>query len=184
MTGPICNNVLMGMLLLQRTIVPPTGAAVHERRLDETMRVWESDGWSSGLCATSHSDKMRSTLGTRAACTPDRPKMFDQRSCSAMFAIKRIYDPALPEGGYRVLVDRIWPRGMSKEDAAVDRWMKGIAPSAGLREWFGHDPAKFAEFRGRHLVELARSRAPPGASRARARTPHSHPPREDRDRNS
>ena len=51
MTGRICNNVLMGMLLLQRTIVPPTGAAVHGRRLDETMRVWDSDDWSSGLCA-------------------------------------------------------------------------------------------------------------------------------------
>ncbi len=77
-----------------------------------------------------------------------------------MFAIKRVYEAALPEDGYRVLVDRIWPRGVSKERAAIDRWMKEVTPSTELRTWFGHDPAKFAEFRERYLAELAANPGP------------------------
>ncbi len=56
--------------------------------------------------------------------------------------------------GYRVLVDRLWPRGMTKERAALDLWLKDVAPSPLLRKWFGHDPAKFAEFRMRYIAEL------------------------------
>jgi uncharacterized protein YeaO (DUF488 family) len=70
-------------------------------------------------------------------------------------AAKRVYDPVSAQDGYRVLVDRLWPRGLSKERAAVDLWLKAIAPSAGLRQWFGHDPAKWAEFRRRYFAELA-----------------------------
>lgn len=68
--------------------------------------------------------------------------------------IKRIYAPAEPEDGYRVLVDRLWPRGVSRERAALDLWMKDIAPSPALRTWFGHDPARFSEFRHRYIAEL------------------------------
>ena len=72
----------------------------------------------------------------------------------ARIAIKRIYDPPSDRDGFRVLVDRIWPRGISKKDAAIDRWAKEIAPSAALRMWFRHDPAKWQEFRKRYRDEL------------------------------
>ena len=69
-------------------------------------------------------------------------------------SIKRAYDPAEPSDGYRVLVDRLWPRGLSKERAALDLWDKDVAPSTQLRKWFGHDPARFAEFGARYVAEL------------------------------
>lgn len=68
--------------------------------------------------------------------------------------IKRVYDAADPADGTRILVDRLWPRGLTKEKAKVDLWLKEIAPSAGLRKWFGHDPAKWTEFKKRYRAEL------------------------------
>lgn len=69
--------------------------------------------------------------------------------------IKRIYEAPATEDGYRVLVDRLWPRGLAKEKAAVDRWLRELAPSTGLRQWYGHDPARWDEFRRRYFAELA-----------------------------
>jgi len=69
--------------------------------------------------------------------------------------IKRVYAPAAPDDGTRVLIDRLWPRGLTRERAQVDLWLKEIAPSAELRRWFAHDPAKFDAFRQRYLTELA-----------------------------
>jgi uncharacterized protein YeaO (DUF488 family) len=69
--------------------------------------------------------------------------------------LKRAYEAPEPSDGYRVLVDRIWPRGVSKERAHLDEWARELAPSSELRRWFGHDPAKFEEFRGRYRDELA-----------------------------
>ena len=69
--------------------------------------------------------------------------------------IKRAYAPLSPEDGVRVLVDRLWPRGLPKSDAAIDRWMKDLAPSTELRRWFGHDPSRWDEFRRRYRAELA-----------------------------
>lgn len=71
--------------------------------------------------------------------------------------MKRIYDPAEPADGRRVLVDRVWPRGVSKEKARLDDWCKDAAPSTELRRWYGHDPAKFEEFDRRYREELSRS---------------------------
>lgn len=71
-----------------------------------------------------------------------------------MVAIKRIYAPPERGDGLRVLVDRLWPRGLSKEAAAVDLWLKEIAPSSALRTWFGHDPARWAGFQERYRAEL------------------------------
>jgi uncharacterized protein YeaO (DUF488 family) len=68
--------------------------------------------------------------------------------------IKRAYEPPERRDGVRVLVDRLWPRGLRKEDAAIDVHAKEIAPSEALREWFGHDPARWAEFRRRYVREL------------------------------
>lgn len=70
------------------------------------------------------------------------------------FAIKRIYLPADAADGARVLVDRLWPRGVSKREAAIDLWLREIAPSTDLRQRFGQDPARFDEFRRRYIVEL------------------------------
>jgi uncharacterized protein YeaO (DUF488 family) len=69
--------------------------------------------------------------------------------------IKRVYDAPAPDDGYRVLIDRLWPRGVSRERAKLDVWMRELAPSTELRRWFGHDPAKFGEFRARYCEELA-----------------------------
>jgi uncharacterized protein YeaO (DUF488 family) len=67
---------------------------------------------------------------------------------------RRIYDDASSEDGLRILVDRLWPRGMRKEDAHVDEWMRDVAPSTELRQWYGHDPDRYGEFRRRYLAEL------------------------------
>lgn len=68
--------------------------------------------------------------------------------------MKRVYEEALPEDGFRVLVDRLWPRGIKKENAHIDLWMKNIAPSPELRKWFCHDPEKFEDFKIRYIEEL------------------------------
>jgi uncharacterized protein YeaO (DUF488 family) len=70
--------------------------------------------------------------------------------------LKRAYEPAEASDGMRILVDRLWPRGVSREKAALDDWMKEIAPSTALRQWFGHDPAKWDEFQRRYRAELER----------------------------
>ena len=69
-------------------------------------------------------------------------------------AVKRVYEPAARADGQRVLIDRVWPRGITKEKAALTLWLKDIAPSAELRTWFGHDPARWDEFRHRYRDEL------------------------------
>jgi uncharacterized protein YeaO (DUF488 family) len=72
---------------------------------------------------------------------------------------KRIYEAAETTDGYRVLVDRIWPRGMKKETAQIDLWLKAVAPSTELRKWFGHDPERFDAFKDRYLQELEKAPA-------------------------
>jgi uncharacterized protein YeaO (DUF488 family) len=69
-------------------------------------------------------------------------------------ALKRVYEAPSSADGMRILVDRLWPRGLAKKDAAVDLWCKEVAPSDGLRKWFGHDPERWAEFRRRYREEL------------------------------
>jgi uncharacterized protein YeaO (DUF488 family) len=78
---------------------------------------------------------------------------------------KRVYDPPEKSDGYRVLVDRLWPRGISREKARVDEWLKEIAPSSELRNWYGHDPEKWKEFKSRYFRELGRNRPAVGALR-------------------
>jgi uncharacterized protein YeaO (DUF488 family) len=68
--------------------------------------------------------------------------------------LKRAYEPAAEGDGTRILVDRLWPRGVAKKDAAIDRWAKDLSPSAELRKWFGHDPRRWPEFRRRYRAEL------------------------------
>jgi uncharacterized protein YeaO (DUF488 family) len=73
--------------------------------------------------------------------------------------LKRAYDPATPADGYRVLIDRLWPRGISRERALIDDWLKELAPSTELRQWFAHDPGRFEQFRQRYIEELRVNRA-------------------------
>jgi uncharacterized protein YeaO (DUF488 family) len=83
--------------------------------------------------------------------------------------IKRAYDPATAADGYRVLIDRLWPRGVSRERANLDAWEKELAPSTQLREWFRHQPGRFDEFRRRYVDELRSQRPALTALRRRAR---------------
>ena len=68
--------------------------------------------------------------------------------------LKRIYEPPSSADGKRILVDRLWPRGLSKDKAKIDHWLKEVAPTTALRQWFGHDPEKWAEFQKRYQTEL------------------------------
>lgn len=76
-----------------------------------------------------------------------------------MILVKRIYEPAAKSDGFRVLVDRLWPRGISKSDAKLDLWLPDLGPSTALRQWFNHDPARWEEFRHRYGAELKQKTA-------------------------
>jgi uncharacterized protein YeaO (DUF488 family) len=86
-----------------------------------------------------------------ARAKPHKPK----RTAGALIRVKRVYDPPAAADGMRILIDRLWPRGIKKEAMRLDLWAKQISPSTELRMWYGHDPEKFAEFRQRYLAELA-----------------------------
>jgi uncharacterized protein YeaO (DUF488 family) len=89
-----------------------------------------------------------------------------------MIKLKRAYDPASTTDGIRLLVERLWPRGLSKRKLKLDGWIREVAPTTGLRKWFGHDPAKWSQFRSRYFRELdSRSESwRPIASQAKRRT--------------
>lgn len=88
--------------------------------------------------------------------------------------LKRVYDAVEPSDGERVLVERLWPRGISKERARVDIWLKDIAPSNELRKWYSHDPAKLTEFRGRYQAELTVEPARTALAQLRELTERTH----------
>jgi uncharacterized protein YeaO (DUF488 family) len=83
--------------------------------------------------------------------------------------LKRAYEPAVAADGYRILIDRLWPRGVSREEARLDEWARELAPSTELRRWFGHEPARFAQFRRRYTEELAARETKLRELRGRAR---------------
>lgn len=72
-----------------------------------------------------------------------------------MLQLKRAYEAASPDDGLRILVERLWPRGVSKQNAQIDLWLKDLTPSTELRKWYGHDPARWLEFRERYWAELS-----------------------------
>ena len=78
-----------------------------------------------------------------------------QRATRSNIRLKRVYAPAEAADGVRILVDRLWPRGLRKSNAAIDRWLKDLAPSTELRRWFGHEPQRWDEFRKRYRRELS-----------------------------
>ncbi|MBN9584758.1 MAG: hypothetical protein BGN84_05555 [Afipia sp. 62-7] len=77
-----------------------------------------------------------------------------RESLAKRVSLKRAYEAASPADGTRILVDRLWPRGVTKDAAAIDEWMKDIAPSTELRQWFGHDPERWPEFQRRYHAEI------------------------------
>jgi uncharacterized protein YeaO (DUF488 family) len=83
--------------------------------------------------------------------------------------LKRAYDPAASSDGYRVLIDRLWPRGVSRQRAKLDEWERNLPPSTKLRQWFGHEPGRFEEFRRRYIEELRSQRPRLTELRRRAR---------------
>jgi uncharacterized protein YeaO (DUF488 family) len=83
--------------------------------------------------------------------------------------LKRAYEPAAPADGYRGLIDRLWPRGLSRAQAKLDGWDKELAPSTALRQWFGHEPSRFDDFRRRYIEELRDQRPRLADLRRRAR---------------
>jgi uncharacterized protein YeaO (DUF488 family) len=83
--------------------------------------------------------------------------------------LKRAYEPAASSDGYRVLIDRLWPRGVSREQARLNAWERELAPSTELRQWFGHQPTRFDEFRRRYITELRQQRQRLTELRRRAR---------------
>ena len=93
--------------------------------------------------------------GTTGGCCRE-----NQGGAPVSIYVKRVYEDPSPDDGFRVLVDRVWPRGMSKEHAKIDLWAKTAAPSTALRQWFAHDPAKWDEFRKRYRAELAGNPTP------------------------
>jgi uncharacterized protein YeaO (DUF488 family) len=84
--------------------------------------------------------------------------------------LKRVYEPPRRSDGYRVLVERLWPRGVSREDARIDKWARELAPSDEVRRWYGHDPDRFDEFRRRYVGELRSQRERLSEVRRRARS--------------
>lgn len=86
--------------------------------------------------------------------------------------VRRVYDAVAADDGARVLVDRIWPRGLRKESVQLDDWVKEVAPSTALRKWYGHDPGKFAEFRRRYQQELEGEQARAALQRLRDLADH------------
>jgi uncharacterized protein YeaO (DUF488 family) len=87
------------------------------------------------------------------------PQSRRERSVPSSIAIKRVYDKVAAKAGVRILVDRLWPRGLSKVELKFDAWPRELAPSNELRKWYGHKPERFAEFRRRYRIELARNAA-------------------------
>ncbi|MET9315763.1 DUF488 domain-containing protein [Kribbella sp. NPDC003505] len=83
--------------------------------------------------------------------------MHDDQSAGHPVRVRRIYDEPGSDDGLRILVDRVWPRGVRKETAAIDEWVKDVAPSTELRQWYGHVPEKFSQFEARYREELATS---------------------------
>jgi uncharacterized protein YeaO (DUF488 family) len=86
-----------------------------------------------------------------------------------MLKIKRVYDPASHEDGKRILIDRLWPRGLKKEEVKIDEWLKEIAPSDELRKWFSHDPSRYREFKKRYTKELKQKKELVGQIRNEAK---------------
>jgi uncharacterized protein YeaO (DUF488 family) len=109
---------------------------------------WRSASLSTGIKGGRYRELRRKELVRISGCPNKTP---------AMIRIKRVYSEPSLNDGIRILVDRVWPRGITKQRARIDAWRKELAPSTPLRKWFGHDPAKWIRFRNRYRTELVDS---------------------------
>jgi uncharacterized protein YeaO (DUF488 family) len=129
-----------------------------------------------------HARTLAAAYGSRTLLG-DQPRCADDDDCGVLTSpqpnrisdvmtvrIKRVYDPPSRADGYRVLIDRLWPRGVSREKASIDEWARDLAPSEDLRRWFGHRPERFDEFKRRYIDELRGQADLISALRRRART--------------
>jgi uncharacterized protein YeaO (DUF488 family) len=98
--------------------------------------------------------KTSAKAAKRKSAAPRKPAAGKRARTSADIRIKRVYDPPEAGDGLRILIDRLWPRGIAKAALKLDAWVKHLAPSNALRKWYQHDPAKFSEFRRRYVDEL------------------------------
>ena len=110
-------------------------------------------------CTRAHLCAASPTWKTLQLFTRTRGQYGRRMRTARTIQVKRAYDPPSHDDGVRVLVDRLWPRGLSKARASIDLWVKEVAPSATLRRWFNHDPQKWAEFRRRYAAELDAKKA-------------------------
>src|SRR5579862_7659396 len=94
----------------------------------------------------------------KATSGRDKPRPPRSGRQSSSIEIKRVYDESTPDDGLRILIDRLWPRGLSKAELKLDSWPRALSPSNELRKWYGHEPKLFAEFRRRYRKELAGQR--------------------------
>jgi uncharacterized protein YeaO (DUF488 family) len=119
---------------------------------------------------SAHADKSRAATSARSSPACCTHELDSERAPSGTpdVRIKRIYDDLMPGDGFRVLVDRIWPRGITKQEAALDAWLRDLAPSTELRKWFGHDPSRWTAFHKRYRSELAEHTAELKALRRQA----------------
>lgn len=141
----------------------PADGTGDAERLEEVLR-WEESGgtWqvlaeagdrvTLGLFTCSGGEEMDRIVASRAAIAATLGGR--RGSEETMIRLKRIYEAASADDGYRILVDRLWPRGVSKPDAELDQWCKEVAPSPSLRTWWNHDPDEFDEFARRYVAEL------------------------------
>lgn len=103
---------------------------------------------------TDHGPQRQRSLSATTSGRPSPAKAMSIQPHPHGIPVKRAYEPHAPEDGRRVLVDRLWPRGLSKHDLEDTLWLRDVAPSAALRKWFGHKPERWAEFRRRYFAEL------------------------------
>lgn len=134
---------------LQEQLLRREGVGFHGHAIS-----LERYGWQAARGA-----KAADTAKGAARARPAANRSTRSRPAATAIALKRVYDPASRSDGTRVLVDRLWPRGIAKAKARVDAWLKEVGPSTALRTWFGHDPARWPEFQRRYHRELANSGA-------------------------
>jgi len=178
--GPTISQVADYLLLRHHSVVglvdrSEAAGLVRRLRSEQDHRVVRLKLTSEGRArlealSTLHLEELRRLgldLPNVAVADPTMRSGADPPPTQLSLAVGRVYDP-LPAGSTGVLVDRLWPRGVSKQEAPFSQWYKNLAPSAQLRRWYGHDPARFAEFARRYRLELAAPEAQPAIEALRA----------------